>query len=122
MNIFDIKSAVGKGEITFYVSSNRMYCKDNTTEEVVCVSNFLDIGVKQEDKKYYIKLWHGGEVYYFQTICAGNQGKFDGQILTTPRKDEGWWTSSLDMARTQLDLIRRSLPKNPTYNSPFIDL
>lgn len=127
IDIVDIKIAVKNGEIKFFKKGDKLFCEDSQSGECVCVSD----GIVSKDKKryvlpedkelsYVITLKQKGKKVYFKYLCAGHQGKYDGEILVTSDLDSAAkYTRS--MVETQIGCINYSLNKNPGLSDPSFE-
>lgn len=132
IDIVDIRSAVKNGEIRFVVENNKIFCEGIMSGERVCVNENLvipSVNVKEEwvvakdsdsPVRYVIVMDKGDGEVYFKYICAGKQGKFDGEILFTPNLNDAAKYVGHNMIEAQLESVKFSLKKNPNLSNPRI--
>ena len=87
------------------------------------------VGIKEEwvvakdsdsPVRYVIVMDKGDGEVYFKYICAGKQGKFDGEILFTPNLNDAAKYVGHNMIEAQLESVKFSLKKNPNLSNPRI--
>lgn len=130
VDIVDIRSAVKKGNIRFIVDKNKIFCEGVGSGERVCVNDNLvlpkgkevweELKVEENPVRYVIVLDKGVGEVYFKYICCGSQGKFDGEILSTPHLVNAAKYDSEVMIKAQLESVKFSLKKNPNLSNPRI--
>ena len=130
IDIVDIRSSVKNGDIRFVVDNGKIFCEGVKSGERVCVNDNLvmpkgkEVWVEIEDAKtplaFVIVMDKGDGEVYFKYICAGKQGKFDGEILFTPNLEDAVKYSSESMIKAQLESVKFSIRKNPNLSNPRI--
>ena len=142
MNIFDIRRAVEKEELTFFVDSfnegltyQPVICvKDNKTNEMLRLTYmqaeevpktlFYDEREFSDEAKKTLRLVicmdYNGEKVYFKDLKADDLKKSDNQdgkisFVTDPRKAIGY-SAIRSYAHVQIGCIKYSLDKNHPYN------
>jgi hypothetical protein len=112
------------------VDKNKIFCEGVGSGERVCVNEKV---VYPEKKKkwaladdvnnpvrFIIVMNNAGEEVYFKSICAGTQGKFDGEILYTSDLQDAAKYTTVNMIHAQLGSVEFSLKKNPNLSNPCI--
>lgn len=131
VDIVDIRSAVKNGDIRFVVNEakSKIFCEGVHSGERVCVNDSLELPEDTKTWKIYQKdiirfvivMNKDGKEVYFKYICAGNQGKFDGEILFTSNLNDAAKYTTLSMVEAQIKSVEFSLKKNPDLSNPRIE-
>ncbi len=130
VDIVDIRSAVKNGDIRFVVDKDKIFCEGVHLGELVCVNEQVIYPEKKKnwvlaqdansEVRFVIVMDKGDEEVYFKFICAGNQGKFDGEILYTSDLQDASKYTTVNMIQAQLGSVEFSLKKNPNLSNPRI--
>lgn len=73
IDIVDIKTKVKKEELEFYLDNGLIYCKDKKTDEVVSVSEYLALKIKN-DGIYIIENGKCSQFGYYKNSGGVNNG------------------------------------------------